>query len=77
MRKIPLDYASEGMLLGRSIIDSEGNILLRTGVELDDNYINRLFELGIHYLYIRDETYGETEEYEDVISEETRISTVK
>ncbi len=77
MRKIPLDYAIEGMLLGRSIIDSEGNILLRAGVELDEKYITRLYELGIHYLYIRDEVYGETDEYEDVISEETRISTVK
>lgn len=77
MRKIPLDYAHEGMLLGRSIIDSEGNIWLRAGVELDERYINRLYELGIHYLYIRDETFGETDEVEDVISEETRINTVK
>jgi HD-GYP domain-containing protein (c-di-GMP phosphodiesterase class II) len=65
------------MLLGRSIIDSEGNILLRSGVELDELYINRLFELDIHYIYIRDDTYGETDEFEDVISEETRINTVK
>lgn len=77
MRKILLDYAREGMLLGRSIIDSEGHILLRAGVELDEYYINRLFELGIHYVYIRDEAFGETDEIEDVISEETRITTVK
>ena len=44
LRKIPLDYAHEGMLLGRSIIDSEGNIWLRAGVELDERYINRLYE---------------------------------
>lgn len=77
MRKIPLNYANEGMLLGRSIIDSEGNILLRAGVELDEYYINRLFELGIHYIYIRDAALEEDEEPEDVISEETRITTVK
>ncbi|MDD3024208.1 MAG: HD-GYP domain-containing protein [Syntrophomonadaceae bacterium] len=76
MRKLPLSYASEGMLLGRSIIDSEGNILLRAGVELDEYYINRLYEIGINYLYIRDTSYEEADE-EDVISEETRISTVK
>lgn len=77
MRKIPLDYAKEGMSLGRSIIDSEGNILLKAGVELDEFYINRLFDLGIHSIYIRDETFGETDEIEEVISEETRIKTVK
>lgn len=77
MRKIPLNYADEGMLLGRSIIDSEGNILLRAGVELDEYYIERLFEIGIHYIYIRDGIFGEDDYEEDVISEETRISTVK
>lgn len=74
MRKIPLDYTHEGMLLGRSIIDSEGNVLLRAGVELDEYYIGRLSELGIHYIYIKDETFGDTDEIEDVISEETRIT---
>lgn len=77
MRKISLDYTHEGMLLGRSIIDSEGNILLRAGVELDEYYIARLSDLGIHYIYIKDETFGDTDEIEDVVSEETRISTVK
>lgn len=76
MRKIPLTYASEGMLLGRSIIDSEGNILLRAGVELDEYYIDRLYEIGINYVYIRDPSFDETDE-EDIISEETRIATVK
>jgi HD-GYP domain-containing protein (c-di-GMP phosphodiesterase class II) len=77
LRKIPLDYAEEGMILGRSIIDSEGHVLLKIGVELDEAYISRLFDLGIHYVYIRDETFGETDEIEDIISEETRITTVK
>jgi len=77
VRRIPLDYCKEGMLLGRSIIDSEGNILLRAGVELEEVYINRLFELGIRFIYIRDNSLGETDEIEDIISEETRITTVK
>lgn len=76
LRRIPLNYVQEGMYLGRSIIDSEGNILLRAGVELDDIYINRLYKLGIHFIYIRDDTFGEIDDIEDIISEETRISTV-
>lgn len=77
MRRIPLDYVKEGMLLGRSIIDSEGQVLLRAGVEMEEIYINRLYELGIRYVYIQDDSLGETDEVEDVISEETRIETVK
>ncbi|MGE5449869.1 MAG: HD-GYP domain-containing protein, partial [Methanomassiliicoccales archaeon] len=77
MRRIPLEYAKEGMKLGRSIIDSEGQVLLRAGVELEERYLNRLFELGIRNLYIRDELFADTDELEDVISEETRINTVK
>jgi len=77
LRKVPLDYVTEGMILGRSIIDSEGNIWLRAGVELDETYINRLYELGFRYIHIRDDSFGETDEDEDVISEQTRITTVK
>lgn len=76
MRKIPITYTSEGMLLGRTIIDSEGNILLRAGVELDEYYITRLYEIGVRYIYIRDPDFGDIEE-NDLISEETRIKTVK
>jgi len=77
VRRIPLDYAKEGMLLGRSIIDSEGQVLLRAGVEMEDVYINRLYDLGIRYVYVQDDSLGETDEVEDVITEETRIETVK
>jgi len=77
VRKIPFEYVTEGMFLGRSIIDSEGNIWLRAGVELDELYINRLYELGFRYIYVRDETFGETDDEEDVISEETRIATIR
>jgi HD-GYP domain-containing protein (c-di-GMP phosphodiesterase class II) len=76
LRKISLNYAEIGTQLGRSIIDSDGNILLRAGVELDEYYLNRLFEIGINYIYIRDPELDDIEE-EDVISEETRINTVR
>jgi len=77
MRRIPLEYAKTGMKLGRSIIDSEGQVLLRMGVELEERYLVRLFELGIRNIYIRDELFDDTDDLEDVISEETRVETVK
>ena len=76
MRKIPLAYALEGMYLGRTIIDSEGHILLRAGVCLDDFYIKRLYDIGVKYVYIIDPDFEDLDD-EDIISEETRIKTVK
>ncbi len=76
MRKIPIAYALEGMHLGRTIIDSEGHVMLRAGVCLDEYYIKRLYEIGVNYVYIFDPDFEGIEE-EDVISEETRITTVK
>lgn len=77
MRRIPLEYAKPGMKLGRSIIDSEGQVLLRGGVELEDRYLNRLYELGIRNVYIRDSLFDESEDLDDVITDETRVETVK
>ena len=77
MRKVPVDLVKPGMYLARSIIDSEGVVLLRAGVELDELYLNRLRSLGIRNIYVRDENFGDTDEVEDVISEETRINTVR
>lgn len=76
MRKIPIAYALEGMFLGRTIIDSEGHIMLRAGVCLDEYYIKRLYEIGVNYVYIVDPDFEDIDN-EDIISEETRITTVK
>lgn len=42
-----------GMTLGRSVLDSTGNVLLRAGVTLTSAYIARVKELGYPALYIR------------------------
>jgi len=76
LRKIPIAYAIEGMFLGRTIIDSEGHVMLRAGVCLDEYYIKRLYEIGVNYVYIVDPDFEDIEG-EDIISEETRITTVK
>jgi len=76
MRRISLDMASPGMILGKSIYSSSGNILLSAGMILTPFYIERLKNMGIPALYVKD---GQTDDItvKDVISDQTRVATQK
>ncbi|NPV89999.1 MAG: HD-GYP domain-containing protein [Firmicutes bacterium] len=72
MRKIPIDYASPGMINARTIYSSEGRVLLAAGVELNDYYLQRLSDLEIHSIYIRDEITSDLT-IPEVVLEKTRV----
>jgi len=76
MRRISIDQAKPGMVNARHIYSAEGRTLLAAGIVLNEYYINRLKELGIYSIYIRDES---TEELNlpEIVSERTRLETVK
>lgn len=76
MRRIPIDHAKPGMINARHIYSAEGRTLLAAGIALNEYYISRLKELGVHSLYIRDET-TEDLNIPEVVSERTRLETVK
>jgi len=61
MRQINLSEVMPGMILGRSILNSNGKILLSNGTMLTRRYIHKLRVLNIHTLVIKDE------KYEDII----------
>jgi putative nucleotidyltransferase with HDIG domain len=65
------------MVLARSIYDSDGRTLLQAGMPIKDEYIEQLKEYDINSIYVKDEVFGEIEEIPEVISEETRIETIK
>lgn len=75
MRRIRISELNSGMIVARTITDSEGRILLRSGVQLNEHYIDKLSALGLQSIYIRDAFDGV--EVRDVISEETRQETIK
>src|SRR5690554_6107583 len=75
MRRIRLENAQPGMIIAKTIFTDEGKILLNTGVELKERYIQRLKELGIPAIYVRDEA-GDFE-IPDVVSEETRLRAIQ
>ncbi|MBT9135945.1 MAG: Cyclic di-GMP phosphodiesterase response regulator RpfG [Firmicutes bacterium] len=73
MRRIDLPNIVPGMVIGRSLYNSLGQTLLKSGTMLSANYIRRLEMLGIPCLYIREPSLN-LPEVKDVISDETRVT---
>ncbi len=69
MRKIPIEYAKEGDILGRNLYNNLGSMLIREGVRLNKNTIKKLKNIGFFSIYIKDK-YTE-EIIEEVIKPET------
>ncbi|BAH07468.1 HD-GYP domain-containing protein [Clostridium kluyveri] len=71
MRLEFINRVKEKDVLGKSILTCDGQVLLKTGVELTNNYINKLKELGVFYLYVEDERL------EDVNIEDEKLLELK
>jgi HD-GYP domain-containing protein (c-di-GMP phosphodiesterase class II) len=71
MRRIHLDSARPGLVLGKAILGSSGQVLLNAGVVIKQQYITYLKRLGVEYLYAYDSSMEDVE-IKDLISEDTR-----
>lgn len=76
MRRINTNQLKPGMVVARTIFGPTGEPLLKSGVELKDQYINNLKRLRINNIYIRDERLDGVE-CKDVISDESRLEAKK
>jgi HD-GYP domain-containing protein (c-di-GMP phosphodiesterase class II) len=61
VRFISITRARPGDILGQTVLNKDGNIMLREGVILTDRYINKLEEIGAYYIYINDDKLNEIE----------------
>ncbi len=77
MRRVSLKYLRPGMIIARPVYSGDGRLLLASGLSLTENYIKRLAELGIGSLYIEDQLFHGDLNIDDVVSEQTRIQSVK
>ncbi len=77
MRRVSLEYLEPGMKIGRTIYSSDGRPLLVAGMVLNSNYIQRLIDYGVGSVYIKDDMFDEIEEPPDLISEQTRLESVR
>jgi len=55
MFRISSGHISEGMVIGRPIIDANNRILLNAGQVLNERYVQRIQELQIPFVYIEDQ----------------------
>lgn len=63
MRKIPIEYAKEGDILGKTLYNNMGVMLLKKGSKLNHNIIKKIKTYGCFSIYIEDRyTEGVIEE---------------
>lgn len=76
MRVCLLKDLQPGMVLGKSLYNERGQLLLRTGFTLDSEVLRRLRETGRSAVYVHEDG---TEDIipEDIVAEETRSRTVQ
>lgn len=55
MRLVKTETVLNGTYLGKAIYNEKGQILLNEGVLLKGNLLKRLSDMGIHYIYIKDD----------------------
>lgn len=71
MRPVLLAEATSDLVVAKPIHNADGSVLLRDGAVLSYTYRQRLLELGITQVYVRD-PLADGIEIEDVVSEATR-----
>ncbi len=72
MRYISMDAAQEGMMVGKSIYNEQGNVLVNYHVTLTDKLIEKMKKKGLQGLYIED-SLSEDISVEDLISDEVQV----
>ena len=78
MRLVPIEIVKPNTVLGKSLYDVDGRILLRAGVVLRENTIAKIKQINILSIYIVDKYSNE--EIDDIIKPEIRqkaIITIK
>ena len=65
MRLVPIECVKPNTLIGKTLYDIDGRILVRSGVILSEGIISKIKEINILSIYIIDE-YS-SEEIEDII----------
>lgn len=78
MRLVPIECVKPNTIIGKTLYDSDGRILVRVGVVLTNGIISRIKNINIPSIYILDK-YS-SEEIDDIIKPELRqkaIMTIK
>jgi HD-GYP domain-containing protein (c-di-GMP phosphodiesterase class II) len=73
MRQLPIDMVRPGMVIGRTVLNSRGDVLLRSGTILNERYLEMLRQRGYPAVLIADPDTDDVE-LSDVLSERVRAA---
>ena len=76
MRRVPLDRVESGAVLGKTLYNERGDVLLRRGAELTARYVDLLREKGFGTIYLHDPD-TEDIDLDDIVSEHVRATATK
>ncbi|GAE30290.1 HD-GYP domain-containing protein [Halalkalibacter hemicellulosilyticus] len=76
MRLVSTQAVTEGDILAKTIHNDSGQVLLQEGISLSSRMIGRLHELGISFIYIKDDRTADIE-IEEAIQRETKQNAIK
>ncbi|SHG41990.1 HD-GYP domain-containing protein [Ornithinibacillus halophilus] len=76
MRLVSTKYIKPGAILGQTIFNENGVVLLQKGMYLSQNILHRLQRHGISYVYVVDKTTSDIQA-KSVISDELRNTTTQ
>lgn len=68
MRLEYIDRVNENEVLGKNIYTNDGLVLLRAGVKLKAQYIKKLHELGVYYIYVEDQRLEDIDVVDDKLN---------
>ena len=77
MRSIAVGDIRDGQIIANNIYDKEGRLLLKEGTVVKKIYIKRLEEMGLPFVYIRDELLEESIRKEEIVSDNVKVNFVR
>jgi HD-GYP domain-containing protein (c-di-GMP phosphodiesterase class II) len=76
MQRISTSNLHAGLVVARDVLSADGNVLLRRGIILTDQYIKRLITFNVYSVYIKS-PYFDDILIPEAFSEQTRIMAIK
>lgn len=74
MRLEFINRVRENDVLGKSILTSDGKILLKAGIKLTNKYITKLQEIGVFYIYVEDERLDDVQVEDEQLTELKQVT---
>ncbi len=68
MRLEYINRVNENEVLGKNVYTNDGRVLLRSGVKLTNQYIRKLHQLGVYYVYVEDDRLDDIEIEDDKLN---------